>query len=196
MPSGGSHPRYTDEVRNLIQDSVTAGARTCDIASYLRVSDSMVSRLRGFYETFGTVSPAHPGVQGRPRKIHKEAEEGVIDFLDEYPTARQDEVCDFLADEYDIHTTPSSVCRLFKRLQFSSKLVERQHGEQDPLLRASYLADLTQYSADQLIYVDESASNERTRDRKYVTPQTAKRYFEHCGIYIPDDLEDVDYNEL
>ena len=117
MPSGGSHPRYTDRVRDLIQDSIAAGARTYDIAKCLNVSDSIVSRLRGFYETFSTVSPAHPGVQGRLRKIHQEVEEGVVDFLEEYPTARQDKVSDFLADEFNIYTSQPSVSRLFRKFK-------------------------------------------------------------------------------
>ena len=167
MPSGGSHPRYSDQLRKLIEASIAAGVRTCEIASYFRVSEPMVSQLRGLYDTFGTVLVPALGVQGRPRKIHMEAEEGVVDFLEEYPTARQDEVCDFLLDEYDISTSPSLVCRLLKRLRISSKLIERTHAEQDPALRVSYLANLTQYTADQLVYVDESASNERTKDRKY-----------------------------
>ena len=114
MPSGGSHPRYCDQLRKMIEDLIAAGCRTCDIARYLGVSDPMVSRLRGFYEVFGTVSPPHPGVQGRPRKVHREAEEGIIDFLEEYPTARHDEVSDFLFDEFDISTNQSTVSRVMK----------------------------------------------------------------------------------
>ena len=62
MPLGGSYPRYTNEVCNFIQDLITAGARTYNIASYLRVSDSIVSRLRGFYKIFSTVLPVYPRV--------------------------------------------------------------------------------------------------------------------------------------
>ncbi len=122
----------------MIEDSIAAGCRTCDIARYLGVSNSMVSRLRGFYEVFGTVSPPYPGVQGRPRKIHREAEEGIIDFFEEYPTARQDEVSDFLFDKFDISANQSTVSRAIKGLRLSSKVVERQHAEQDPALHASY----------------------------------------------------------
>jgi hypothetical protein len=36
-------------------------------------------------EAFDTVSPHSRSVQGKPRKIHHDAEEGVKDFLDSKP---------------------------------------------------------------------------------------------------------------
>ena len=60
MPSGGSHPRYSDRVRSLIESNLSAGVRTCDIAKAMRVSESMVSTLRASWDAFGTVSPPHP----------------------------------------------------------------------------------------------------------------------------------------
>ena len=147
MPSGGSYPRYSDRLRQMIEDCISADVRTRDIARLLRIRDSMVSQLRGSFNVYGTVTPPS-ALQGRPRKIYREAEEGIVDFLEEYPTARQDEVCDFLLDEYDISASQSTVSRILNRLRLSSKLVSRQHAEQDPALRASYLANLTQYSVD------------------------------------------------
>jgi len=107
-------------------------------------------------------------VQSRPVKIHKEAEEGIIDFLEEYPTARRDEICDFLFDEYDIQCGVMTVSRALKRINMTHKVAGRIHTEQDAELRAAYLAEIAQlYTADQIVAIDESAANERTRDRKY-----------------------------
>ena len=103
MPSGVPRPRYSDHIRELIEDCVVSGISTGKIAASIGVSPSIVSRLRSVYNVFATVSPLYPGVQGRPRKIYKEVEEGIIDFIEEYPTARQDEVYDFLLDKYDIN---------------------------------------------------------------------------------------------
>ena len=168
MPSGGSHPRYSKEVRDLIESNLHAGVLPRDIAKSMRVSKSFVSQLRSSYDVFGTVSPPHPGVQGRPRKVHAEAEEGVIDFLEEYPTARRDEVCDFLWDEYDIQCVPMTAGRVLQKLRLTHKVAQRVHREQDAELRAAYLAKVVEhYSAEQVIAVDESAANERTKDRRY-----------------------------
>ena len=126
-----------------------------------------MSSLRSNFDCYGTVSPPQEGVQGRPRKVHAEAEEGIVDFLEEYPTAQLDEICDFLSDEYDIDVTRMTASRVLRKLKVTYKTVRRVHTEQDPYLRASYMASLTELSAEQLVYIDESAANERTKDRKY-----------------------------
>jgi hypothetical protein len=43
-------------------------------------------------------------VQGRPRKITRDAEDGIIDFLNQKLTAYQDEIADFLLTEYGIQS--------------------------------------------------------------------------------------------
>jgi transposase len=65
---------------------------------------------------FSTVSPSHPGVQGRPRKVHTKVEDSIKDFLNEYPITQLDKVCDFLNDEYNIRTSLLIVSRCLKRI--------------------------------------------------------------------------------
>ena len=126
--------------------------------------------MRLHVNTFGSIEAAsfYAATQGRPQKIHREVEEGIIDFLEEYPTVRRDEVCDFLSDEYDIECGVHTVGRVLKELKMTHKVARRIHTEQDDELRAAYLAEIAQmYSAEQIVAIDESAANERTRDRKY-----------------------------
>jgi transposase len=168
MVSGGSHPKYSAAVRAMLESHIQAGVRSRDIAKAMKVSESFVHQLRSNYEVFGTVSPPYPGVQGRPRLVHHEAEEGVYDFLLEYPMARRDEVCDFLSDEYDIQCSVETAGRVIKRINMTTKTAQRIHAEQDPALRATYLAEVARtYSAEQIVAIDESAVNERIKDRRY-----------------------------
>ena len=91
----------------------------------------------------------YPGVQGRPRKIYHEAEEGIKDFLDEYPTARLDDVEDFLADEYDIKAGLSTSSQCLKWIRVTYKTARRVHTEQDKAVRVAYFAEVTRsYTAD------------------------------------------------
>ena len=170
MPSGGSHPRYARDLRALVEADLAAGVRQRDIARSHRVSESFVYQMRLHYEAFGTTqaSPSLCALQGRRRKVHKEAEEGIIDFLEEYPTARRDEVVDFLADEYDISCGVHTAGRVLQRLKMTYKTARLIHTEQDDELRATYLAEIARsYTVDQIVAIDESVANERTRDRKY-----------------------------
>ena len=167
MPSGGSHGKYTLGCRRKLEQYLEIGLRPSDIAERLGVSRSWVSQLRGNYTVYGDVTPPHLSVQGRPRTIHKEAEEGVFDFMTEYPTAIQEEVVEFLRDEYDIQTSRQSVGRLMKRRNWTFKRSQRMHTERDDELRANHFASLVYFTADQVIAIDESAANKRTKDCRY-----------------------------
>jgi len=70
-------------------------------------------------------------------------------------------------------------------------------AQQNPELRTQWISKLSEWNAEQLIFIDESAANERTADRKYgwapvgVTPREARPFgcSEHwslCPAYIID----------
>jgi hypothetical protein len=92
MPSGGPRPKYHESVRKAVEDLLGAGARPCEIEDNLRVSYSWVCELEKLKQAVGTIDPPHPSIQGRPRKIHAQAEEGILNFLDNNPTAYLDEI--------------------------------------------------------------------------------------------------------
>ena len=129
-------PNYCESVRNSVKTCLAAGVKPIEIASKLRVSHQWVYKLQERLDAFGTVSPPHPSVQGRPRKIHQAAREGVADLLEQNNTVYQDEIVDFLAEEYGITISQSTVSRLLKQLQITHKKVERAYKERDDILRA------------------------------------------------------------
>ena len=108
------------------------------------------------------------GVQGRPRKIHHEAEKGIKDFLDKYPTTQLDNIEDFLADEYNIKASLSTSSRCLKRIRVTYKTARRVHTEQDEAIRAAYFTEVAcSYTTDQIVAVNKSVANKQTKDRKY-----------------------------
>ena len=80
-------PKYSDSVRNTIETCLRAGVEPLQIASEVHVTHQWVYQLRQILDAFGTVSPPHLGVQGRPRKVTAEAEQGLLDFLNDNPSA-------------------------------------------------------------------------------------------------------------
>ena len=160
-------PKYSDSVRNIIETCLRAGVEPLQIASEVHVTHQWVYQLRQVLDAFDTVSPPHLGVQGRPRKVTAEAEQGLLDFLDDNPSAYQDEIAEFLLSEFDISITQSTVSRLLKRLNQTHKRVKRTHTARDDELRAHFKAKMCEYRANQLVFIDESAADERTKDRKW-----------------------------
>ena len=59
------------------------------------------------------------------------------------------------------------ISRLLKNLKQTYKRVEYIYSERDDELRAHFRAKMCEYKANQLVFVDESAANERIKDRKW-----------------------------
>jgi transposase len=129
-------PTYNDSVRCTIETCLRAGVEPLQIASEVRVSHQWVYKLRQVLDVFGTVSPPHLGVQGRPRKIPVDAEEGLLDFIHDNPSAYQDEIAEFFLSEFGIAVSQPTVSRLMKRLNHTYKRGERTHIARNNELRA------------------------------------------------------------
>ena len=161
-------PLYDDRFRQLIANAVTAGVPTVDIVTQLGVSRRTVENYRRNIELFGVHNPPPASIPHRPRKIHLAAREALADLLIANPTMMLDEIQDWLVEEWDIEVSKATVSRCLKKDKLTRKRTERVNPERDHNLRASWLAKLaSEYTANQLIIVDESAVNERTRDRRW-----------------------------
>jgi len=74
---------------------------------------------------------------------------------------------EFLLSEFGISMSVSTVCRLLKNLNQTHKRVKRTYLNRDDELRAHFRAKMCGYKANQLVFVDESAADERTKNRKW-----------------------------
>jgi hypothetical protein len=90
----------------------------------------------------------------------------VKEFHEQNPTAYQDEIAEFLESEYSIQVHRSTVSRLLKKLGHTHKRTERAAEERDEE-RAHWRSRLCGWKPNQLVSLDESAANEKTKDRKY-----------------------------
>jgi len=77
---------------------------------------------------------------------------GVKDFLEQNPTAYQDEIAEFLESEYGISVHRTTVCRLLQRLGQTHKQTERVAGERDEEERAHWRSRLCGWKANQLVF--------------------------------------------
>ena len=74
---------------------------------------------------------------------------------------------DFLFDEFDIQTSRYAIHRILRAARWSRKEVSKRAAERSAPLRHAWQGRQKQWLADQLVFLDESAANERTGDRKY-----------------------------
>jgi transposase len=105
---------------------------------------------------------------GRPSTLLDIHRQRLLEFLNGRPHAYLEEVRDWILDEFDIPVSISLVYREMRRMKWSRKIATRKAVEQSNALRRVFRARIQlNYTAEQIVAIDESACNKRTGDQKY-----------------------------
>lgn len=159
--------RLPDEVVYRIRVRIEAGERVPAIAKAIQVAHRTVYKIQVNLDLYGEPYAPASVVQGRPRLLLAYQELKLLDFLEDQPTAYLDELQDFLFDEFDLQVSTATVSRTLLRARWSRKAVRARAAERSHELRTLWIGRQANWSADQLLFLDESACNERTGDRKF-----------------------------
>jgi len=73
---------------------------------------------------------------------------------------------DFLFNEFDIQTSIYTIRRVLEAAQWSRKIVSKHAAQQSIPLRTTWQGRQKQWLANQLVFLNKSALNERTSDQK------------------------------
>ena len=156
------------------------GRSTKTIASAEQVSERVILKIRANIRTFGCHTAPPITRLERPPTITAPIKAGLRAYLKDRPWAYQDEMQLYLYDDWGIVVDQSTVSRVLKSMDISRKMLKRIAEERDQDCRNGYQFQIANYSADMLVYVDELAANEHTKDRKYrwsafdVTPHVVR----------------------
>lgn len=104
---------------------------------------------------------------GRYNTITWEMEIAIKQLLDKRPWFYQDEIRDFLYAAYGVEVHQSTISRALSRLKITRKKLRVEAAQRNQVLRDEWLFNIQEYTAEQIICVDESGSDERTGDRQY-----------------------------
>ncbi|RFU31029.1 hypothetical protein B7463_g5310, partial [Scytalidium lignicola] len=137
------------------------------IATAFDVSYETVRYIARKLKTDRTIGVNLRGKAGRSSVITPDIEQAVKEVIYTSNDLYQDEVADFIYDEFDIKLSQSAISKLLKKLNITHKKLEYVAAQRNQLLIDNWYIESANFTADQLIFVDESASNERTGDRKY-----------------------------
>ena len=157
-----------DHLRHRIVTHLRAGHRPVDIARVEGVGYVTVYRIRTNLYAYGEPSfPQEYHSRSGPKySVDRAACEALQKFIQSKPWAYQSEMQDFLLDECAIAVDQSTISRTLKRLQITNKSLRREAAERCQDLRINFILVRAQFTASQLIFVDESAANEHTCLRK------------------------------
>jgi transposase len=88
-------------------------------------------------------------------------------LLDERPWYYQDEIAEFLFEAFDVEVSQGTISATLKRIQVTRKRLKVVAAQQNAELRIQWQYDLQFFTAEQLVFVDESGSDDRTGDRQF-----------------------------
>ncbi len=132
---------------------------TVFISKVIEVSLSHIRKMRRAYIIIDIVAAFK---DERSFKLSDYHAEQLIEYLHQRLTVYQNEMIWFLFDEFNIIIDVSNVCRLLVKWKWSKKLVKRTMIQRSEILRKKWKLRLTDWTADQLMFLNESAAYEWT----------------------------------
>jgi transposase len=151
-----------------VLDRIHAGFNNSQIYRQTGVSQRCTAKKRRSLEHWDQPYAPTCVKIGRPSTLRDIHRRRLREYLEGRPQAYLEEIRDWFLDEFDIEVSVSLVFRELKKMQWSRKVATKRAAEQSDALRRVFLARCQQnYTAEQIVAVDESACNERTGDRKY-----------------------------
>ena len=163
-----SRNRLEPPVLEAVLDRIAAGVNISQIYTETGVWRSCIRQKRRNMVYWG--QPYAPACRklGRPTILRERHRTWLREYLAGRPHAYLEEIKDELLEEWSIKASTSLVWRELKRMKWSRKVASKRAAEQSDALRRVFQARCQQnYTAEQIVAVDESACNERTGDRKY-----------------------------
>ena len=155
-------------VKDRITEYIAAGAPKKEIMRIEHVSRSSISRIKDNLLTWGshTRPDAIKMKPGTKPIIEPVAREGLASYLRSKPWAYLEEMASFLLDDFEILASITTIWRALKEMKINQKAIHRVALERSQLCRDGYTLEISNYTYDQLIYLDESRANEHTCLRK------------------------------
>jgi transposase len=111
--------------------------------------------------------PPKPPSGGARRIITWRIEQAIKHLLEKEPWWYQDELAEFLYEVYDIEVNQSTISRALQRIEITRKRLKVIAIQRNGELRAHWQYHLQDFTASQLVFIDESGSDERSGDRMY-----------------------------
>jgi transposase len=137
------------------------------IAVALRVSSRSIERWEANYDEHGHINPPMP-IMGHPRLLDQVMTYKIHELLAETPSLLLDEIGEWLTIYHDQPISMTALHENLKDLGLTYKRLKRVAAKCDDGFRADWLHNMTtNYTAEQLVFLDESSKDDHTTLPRY-----------------------------
>jgi len=124
-----------------------------------------MQKLRKLWDKTGDVEKLRKR-PGRERSLDEYVEQAIVQIFLQNVDITMEEALDWVEEEFNQKIYRMTLLRLLSRNRVTYKRLKFIAAQHNPTLRADYLMRVEDFHDDQLIFLDESAANEFTKDRK------------------------------
>ena len=159
-----------------------------DIARSLCLSLGTMHNHFKRFEATGDVKPLSPSTQNHIRALNGQQELIVIGLLLENPALYLSDVCQLITQATGIHVSPPTLCQIIHRHGLTRKKIKQVAIQRSVGQRGEFMAEIQFFDVNQLVWLDETGSDNRDRIRKFGyslkgEPPIYNRIL-HCGECI------------
>ena len=151
----------------MIWQREALGYSCTDIAQKLCVDKSTVSRTVNLFRTTGSVTKrSYP--EGKAFcKLTPPAQLLILHLVLQRPGIFLREIQDELLSALEIEVSESAICKFLHKNRFTYQRLQVTALQQDEFLRRQFVSEVSIYSPEMLVFIDETGTDRRSLVRKH-----------------------------
>jgi transposase len=153
-------PNLEEWQHTVIRDMHSKSFKAAEIADFAGCSIRSYYAIRKNLRCFGSTKAPSNGV-GRPRSVTPPMLDALCEHLQENPGSYLYEMVDFLQKEFEVCVTAVSVRRALDSIEWTKKKIRRVAKGRNADLRDSYLHNISAFSPEHFVFVDEFGCDKR-----------------------------------
>ena len=138
-----------------------------EIATNMSVSVGTVSNIMKLFETTGCVDPKVQPSREDLRKLDDCHELYILGLIYDNPALQLNEICNKVEEVTAVIVSGPTICRLLRRNGITRKKIRQVALQRYSDIRAEFIANVSFYPVDQLIWVDETDCIAKDHTRKF-----------------------------
>lgn len=158
-------PNLPESSHQMIRDMIISKCKNVEIAKAVPCSLVTVRHVRLNLRVYGSTK-APPNGGGRKRRISPSMLDALREYLQKKPGSYQYEMKDFLQKEFEVPVTTSSIGRALASMGWTKKKIRRVAKGRNADLRDTYLYNISKFSPEHFVFVDESGCDRRAGARR------------------------------
>ena len=151
----------------MVWQKEALGYTCAKIAQNLCVDKSTVSRTLTLFHTTGSVSKRPYPKQRAFRKLTTPAQLLILHLCLSRPGIYLREIRDEILLVLEIDVNESAICKFLQQSGFTHQKLKVVAAQQDVFLREQFIAEVTVYQPEMLVFIDETGADNRNLLRKY-----------------------------